>query len=392
MQRQRGHVMQSVARYSRRMRDADRSETDRKGACPPALFAAYPRIAEHIDHVSLGTFPTALERIPGLLPGGCELWVKREDRAGVRYGGNKVRKLEFLLGHAQARGAQQLLTLGGVGSNHVLATALYGAALGMQVDAVLFPQPLEDPARPYIRQNLHAGLASGLRPHVCRSTGALPWTLPWAYLTLWRDAIRAGHRVQYIPGGGSNALGTLGWWSGGLEIAQQIAAGAAPPFDALYLALGSGSTTAGLLLGLGQACREVVAVRVVPWPLATRLAVQRLLVSARRYAARVLDARPPTTMVPALRIETGFLGSGYGFCTQASQQALQQAADRGLMLDPTYTAKAFAALWADDQAGRLRGKRVLFLHTYNGQPLATPEDATQALASLPRWLADPLNP
>ena len=374
------------------MCDAHCPEVDEKGAHPPALFAAYPRLAQHIGHVSLGTFPTAIERIPGLLPGGCELWVKREDRAGVRYGGNKVRKLEFLLAHAKAQRAQRLLTLGGVGSNHVLATALYGAALGMQVDAVLFPQPLSDPARPYIRQNLHAGLASGLRPHVCRATGALAWTLPWAYLSLSFDATRTGQPVQYIPGGGSNALGTLGWWSGGLEIAQQIAAGAAPPFDALYLALGSGSTTAGLLLGLGQACREVVAVRVVPWPLATRLAVQRLLVSARKHVARVLDARPPTTRVPALRIETSFLGSGYGFSTEASQQALQHAADRGLRLDPTYTAKAFAALWADDQAGRLRGKRVLFLHTYSGQPLCTPGDPTLALASLPRWLADPLNP
>lgn len=360
----------------------------------PALFTAYPRLAAHIAHLPLGDFPTAIERIPGLLPGGCELWVKREDRAGLRYGGNKVRKLEFLLADAKRRGAGSLITIGGLGSNHVLATAIYGAGQGLSVDAVLFPQPIADPGRAHIRQNLLAGLAAGLRPHVCRSYAALSWTLPTTYLRLWRSAKAQASALTYVSGGGSSAIGTLGWWSGGLEITQQIERGEAPRFDAIYLALGSGGTTAGLLLGLGglvPVCSEIVAVRVVPWPLSTHAAVQRLAGAALQHVGAALDVRFSLAAFPRLRIESRFLGRGYGHSTPEAQHALSRAADLGLRLDPTYTAKAFSALWADDQAGRLRGKRVLFLHTYSSQPLAVAGDAALGLRSLPAWLAAALD-
>ena len=372
------------------MTDAGSQGPAAAGTAKPALFVAYPQLAERIRHVSLGEFPTAIERIPGPLPGGFELWVKREDLAGRRYGGNKVRKLEFLLAAAQQQRAHWLLTLGGFGSNHVLATAIYGGALGMRVAAVLFPQPLVEPARPYVRHNLLAGVAAGLQPQICRSYAGLAWAFPRAYLRL-RSAARAdGGNLRYICGGGSNGIGTLGWWSGGLEIAQQIAAGLAPRFDAVYVALGSGGTTAGLRLGLGSACQELVAVRVVPWPLSTQAAVQRLSGQALQQVARALGLRFSLAAFPSLRIDPRFLGGGYGHGTAAAQQALAQAADLGLRLDPTYTAKAFAALWADAKAGRLRGKRVLFVHTYNGRAPVGGDDA-RGLQALPAWLASQLD-
>src|SRR5258706_16390178 len=116
----------------------------------PALFAAYPALAKHLPWMPLGQFPTRVHRVDGLAPPGVELWVKRDDESGVEYGGNKVRKLEFLLAEARARGARRLCTLGGIGSHHVLATALYGKRAGVDVEAggVSPPPPRPVPERP----------------------------------------------------------------------------------------------------------------------------------------------------------------------------------------------------------------------------------------------------
>src|SRR5262245_61649799 len=101
----------------------------------PALFRAFPALAPRLPWLPLGRFPTAVARLDGLLPPSVELWIKRDDESGVAYGGNKVRKLEFLLGEARARGARRLVTLGAIGSHHVLATAIYGKQAGFAVDA-----------------------------------------------------------------------------------------------------------------------------------------------------------------------------------------------------------------------------------------------------------------
>src|SRR5690349_596563 len=97
--------------------------------------------------MALGRFPTRVERVDGILPPAVELWVKREDESGTLYGGNKVRKLEFLFGDARARGCTRLETFGGWGAHHVLATALYGAQAGFRVGATLVPQPLDGHVR-----------------------------------------------------------------------------------------------------------------------------------------------------------------------------------------------------------------------------------------------------
>src|SRR4051794_3427357 len=107
-----------------------------------ALFDALPALAANTPHDPLGRFPTRLHRLDGVVPPAVELWVKRDDEGGAAYGGNKVRKLEFLVAEARARGKGRLVTIGGFGSHHVLATGVYGRAAGLAVDAVVFPQPL----------------------------------------------------------------------------------------------------------------------------------------------------------------------------------------------------------------------------------------------------------
>src|SRR5262249_49424066 len=123
-----------------------------------------------------GAYPTPLERVSSASVrshSGCEFWIKRDDLTASLYGGNKVRKLEPILADARARGARCLVTMGAVGSHHVLATTLYGRAAGFDVHAVLVPQPRND----HVVTNVRAGLAAGLHPHPVGSYAAVPFAL-----------------------------------------------------------------------------------------------------------------------------------------------------------------------------------------------------------------------
>jgi 1-aminocyclopropane-1-carboxylate deaminase/D-cysteine desulfhydrase-like pyridoxal-dependent ACC family enzyme len=345
----------------------------------PALFRAFPSLIGHIPWLSLGRFPTRVERIKGLTSDAVELWVKRDDESGVTYGGNKVRKLEFLLGEARARGVTRLLTLGGIGSHHVLATAIYGRAAGFAVEAVVFPQPLND----HVRQQLRADAAVGAQLVPTRGYAGVP-------LAVWRRR-RGG--VAWIAPGGSSATGTLGYVAGALEILEQVARGALPPPQHVYVALGSGGTAAGLLLGLRGApslpslAAEIVAVRVVDRLVANGRATRRLAAATEALLCQASDdvrqwfnhwhrekLRSSTEnwqmLNQSLRVEHGFFGGAYGRPTPAAQAAVVRAAAVGLHLEPTYTGKAMAALLADADAGRLDGRRVLFVDTFNSVDLA----------------------
>jgi 1-aminocyclopropane-1-carboxylate deaminase/D-cysteine desulfhydrase-like pyridoxal-dependent ACC family enzyme len=320
----------------------------------PALFRVLPRARDHVPHLPLGTFPTPVERVAGLVPESVELWVKREDRAGERYGGNKVRKLEFMLGEAHARGRRQLLTFGGYGAHHVTATALYGAALGFDVEAILFPQAVDA----HVRELLLTAAAAGARLVPARSLAAALLSIPRARLASER---------YWLAGGGSSVTGTLGWVSGAFELLEQVRAGALPPFDVVYAALGSAGTVAGLVAGL-RASRaiEVAAIRVVDSWMCGAGAVRRLQRGVERRLSALgqrLDGAPAR-----LRIETRFAGR-YGQPTAASQEATNRARSVGLALEPIYTGKVLAALLTDARTGRLAGKRVLLLHSASGVDL-----------------------
>lgn len=301
---------------------------------------------EDVPRVRLLEGPTPIERLS--IPG---VWVKREDRAGTLYGGNKVRKLEFLLGAAVDGGGGDVLTLGAVGSNHLLATAVYGEALGLRVQAVVSPQP----DAPNVRRNVRALHAHAEKLWVARSDREVPiaWAKAWV-------SIRAfgGWAPTTFPIGGSNTTGALGWVLGGLEIAAQVAAGEMPPPDRVVVALGSGGTAAGLLVGLRLAglASEVVGVRTAPAWLANRT---RVLALARRAMARTGQR----VRLDGLTLVHDQFGEGYGVPTAAGDAAMARAAEEGLTLEPTYTAKAFAGMLATP------GGTTLFVNTYNSRPL-----------------------
>ncbi|HEX4515734.1 MAG TPA: pyridoxal-phosphate dependent enzyme [Polyangiaceae bacterium] len=313
-------------------------------------------LRSRFPYLPLGNFPTRVERVSGLAPPDVELWVKHENESSELFGGNKVRKLEFMLGAARACGMRHVSTFGGTGAHHVAATALHGAAHGFDVEAFVFPQPIDD----HVRALLAVERAAGASVH---EVASMLQVIPH----------RVYPRGAWLAGGGSSAVGTLGWVSGGGEILSQL-----PEIDVVYCALGSCGTVAGLWWSLRRARPiEIVAVRVAGRPVGKLLA-RRLL----RGVSRLLDPLDiaPRGEMPAVRVVHDFLGPGYGWPSIESRAAVTRASEVGLELDPIYTGKVMAALLHDARAGKLANKRVLFMRTQSTAPL----DARVILTSLRR--------
>jgi 1-aminocyclopropane-1-carboxylate deaminase/D-cysteine desulfhydrase-like pyridoxal-dependent ACC family enzyme len=305
-----------------------------------------------MERTNLGQYPTPVELFRDLSAPGFELWVKDDGVTNSGYGGNKVRKLEHVLADAHSRGATRLVTVGAAGSHHVLATSYFGARAGFSVEAVLVKQPRTDHAIEVLR----ASLALGMRPFPAPS---------WAHVPLL-IASRVAAGAEFIPLGGSNLAGTMGYFEAAAELAAQVRSGELPEPDVCVVALGSGGTAAGLAAGLeatGMKTR-VVAVCVAEPPAVVRLWAGRL--ATRCANAHGVDARRTRER---LLFDSRFLGAGYGHRTPAGDDATRDAARVAhLALDPTYTAKAFAAaLW---HVRARRTPRVLYWHTLSSAPIA----------------------
>lgn len=325
----------------------------------PAIFRRWPGLT--LPHLPLGRWPTPVRPL-AVAAGGARVWVKDEGACAEPYGGNKVRKLELSLADAKAKGYGDVLTIGAVGSHHVLATALYARRAGLRTYAVLFPQP----DTPHVRANARL-IDAWCEGWIAASSWA---TIPWAYVREWLAIRTFGRRSAYtIAAGGSDALGTAGWVSAGLEIAEAVAEGTLPTPARVYVALGSGGSAAGLLLGLRVAGlpTEVVAVRVVDRVVANAARVRRLAAAARRV---LIDAGADVPDVPldGLRVAHDWFGRGYGHVDDRGRAADAEARGLGLAVEGTYTGKTFGC--AVDEARR-RGvaEDIVIVHTVNTQPL-----------------------
>jgi D-cysteine desulfhydrase len=334
----------------------------------PALFDAEPTLRDALPHCGLGAFPTPLQRVA---VSGRDILVKRDDLAADGYGGNKVRKLEFLLAEARHAGARSLVTAGATGSHHAFATAYHGSRLGMSSSLVLFPQRLTD----HVRTMLLLMAASGAELRWVRRMEAVP-------VGMWRARIaRRNDAPMAIPPGGSSITGALGYVNAGLELAAQVADAPALRPASIHIAAGTLGTVAGLAIGLAWAGLHVpiVATRITS-RLVTNERVLRRLVSGTVARLHNAGADLPGA-AHALRLVTlhhDQIGTGYGHETEAGRDAATAFAEAGLPLDPTYTAKAAAALLGDDDADGLP----LFWHTLSAH-VPQQLDAEAAAATLP---------
>jgi D-cysteine desulfhydrase len=325
-------------------------------SAPRALFDRLPRLADLVPFTVLADgLPTPTEQ---LLDG---LYVLRDDRTSTRYGGNKVRKLEFVLPVAARRGGP-VITAGGTGSHHVLATAVHAAALGLCVEAVVYPQPDSDDARAVA----DALAALDVRTLRVPSPYAMPAGLAARMVAL------APQRPYLLWPGASTALGTRGYVSAGLELVDAFAAQQWKPPQDVVVALGSGGTAVGVALGLalgGWRRTQVVAVRA-----ADALVTNRVALGALEAGTSALLALGGWRPRPAsIVIDARWFGPGYGHATEAGTTAAHRAHGMGLAVDQTYTAKAFAAA-LDRHA---RGRRVAFVQTLSA---VTPRPLRVAVA------------
>ena len=271
---------------------------------------------------------------------GAEVWVKDEGRFGDgAWGGNKVRKLEWIMGEARRRGTRTLFTVGGIGTHWGLAAALYGREHGLRTMLGLVDQPVDD----HVREQL-ARLEASVRTCTAIATPVGSAGCPGLIASA---ALRDRKLPWYLPAGGSNEFGALAYVDTALEIAAQVHAGELPEPATVVTAVGSGGTAAGLALGLRLAGLRTRVLGVVvndmfplTAPVIVRLANRTADLLRERGA--VLDLPP---LVPGdVTMRADWLGTTYGDPTPASTTAVEDAATRGLTLEPVYTGKALAAV------------------------------------------------
>lgn len=317
--------------------------------------------AADLPHIALGTGPTPVTRLdlPGLTG---EVWIKDEGVFGDGgWGGNKVRKLEWIIPEAHRRGRSTILTVGGIGTHWGLAAALYGRENGLRTVLGLIDQPVDD----HVREQLRRLSDSGAILHRYPTVGRLKLAAPWL---LGRYSSR-GRLPYYLPAGGSSPVGSLAYVETALEIAAQVEAGVMPEPATIVTAVGSGGTAAGLLLGLRLAGLRTRVLGVVVND-SFRLDAVTISTLANKTAA-LLRARGADVSIEFdsrdLTASDDWLGETYGASTVVGSEAIAAAAQIGLELEPVYTAKALGAI---RELGSHIDGPVLFLQTHGPRPAA----------------------
>jgi len=296
-----------------------------------------------------GTYPTPVVRLEQHSTAKATLWLKRDDLTNRTYGGSKVRKLGALLEDAKNRGATKIVTMGAVGSHHLLATGVFGKLAGFEVEGVVLRQPQSA----HVLETVRASIGQGVRLVPAGSYAEAAQRL----------ADRAAEGAYLIPAGGSNLLGTRGLVAAALELAEQVRAGVLPEPDLIVLPLGSGGTAAGLAAGL---TRAGLRTRVLAVAIAEPIKV--FAHRAHSLAEELVERSQREAVSARLEIERRYLGAGYGRPTRESEHAAREAAQSGLCVDDTYTAKAFAAALHRVALGEER--HVLFWNTLSSAEMA----------------------
>ena len=325
-----------------------------------AIFQRYPELEGHLAWQSLADLPTPVQPLPGTANG----WIKRDDLTHAAYGGNKVRKLEFVIAEMQARGVKTAYTFGATGTNAGVAAALMCRQAGVALTVYTFDQP----DSPTVQRNQALMRAAGAK---LVHRGSLLATV----LTFYLHPARLRRDAYFLFAGCSNPVGVLGYVNAALELADQVAAGDLPEPDVIVVPVGSNGTLDGLTVGLHLAGLKsrLVGVRVAashlgPIATCTTGAVQQMVDQTTAF----LRQHVPTLRDLSVRVaplDDQYFGDGYGVPTTAGQAAMVRfAEDFAIPLEATYTGKAAAAFL--DALATTPGP-VLFWDTFNSRSTDT---------------------
>jgi D-cysteine desulfhydrase len=329
-----------------------------------SLFRWDSELEEKLMHVPLGTFPTPVHPLRQL--GIDNLWIKRDDISCAVYGGNKVRKLEFGLGEARQMNKRLLITMGGIGTNHGLAAAIFCRQLKIDCTLLLHWQPVTH----HVQQNLRLFHKYNAKIFYHRSI----WKTVFAFYLFKRLRYP---RAYFLSRGGSSPLGNIGIVNAVFELKEQIDKGEIPEPAAIICPAASGGTLTGLALGVQLAGlkTDIIGIRVAmsylgPFQVCTPGKIRKMMKQSYAYLKRRSKNIPEISMkVP--KILHRFYGDGYGSPSEAGRDAYHFVKEKeNIELDPTYTAKTFAAVMDLCKKELKNRKPVLYWHTYNSIDLS----------------------
>jgi L-cysteate sulfo-lyase len=304
--------------------------------------------------VSIAHLPTPLELLPRLTAqlDGPELWIKRDDQTGLATGGNKARKLEYLVADALAQAADTLITGGAGQSNHARQTAAAAAKMGLACTLVL-----RGAAPPRVQGNLLLDQLLG---------ADIVWagTRPLAdVMTQAAEELQAaGRRPYIIPYGGSNPIGASGYVTAMEELLAQCTEHNLLHFDHIVIASSSGGTQAGLMVGARALEYEgrILGISIEPEANTLQRTLADLATATAHHLGLALSFAPQD-----FAVNDDYLGGGYGVVGELEEEAIRtMARAEGILLDPVYTGRAFGGLLDLVRRGVfLSNERVLFWHT-----------------------------
>ena len=315
--------------------------------------------------VRLGHFPTPLEPMDRLseLLGGPRLWVKRDDCTGLSSGGNKTRKLEYLMADAQQCGADTIITQGATQSNHARQTTAAAAKMGMGCHILLEDRTGSNDPNYILNGNVLLDRLHGASVSKRGSGADMNGEMDALAERLKQD----GKKPYIILGGGSNHIGALGYVNCARELAEQ-AAEMGLNIDALVHATGSAGTQAGLVAGLAaiQSTIHLLGIGVRAPQEKQEQMVFDLAVRTADYLGTGLTIQRSSVLA-----NTDYVGPGYGLPTDGMIEAVKLLArTEGLLFDPVYSGKGLDGFIAQIKAGYFDGmENVVFLHTGGGAAL-----------------------
>ena len=328
------------------------------------LFVRFPSLAKNTAYTPLGLLPTPLESLPSAakMLQLESLLIKRDDLSGELFGGNKVRKLEFLLSEATKQGAERVVTWGAPGSSHTTATAIYSYNLGLSCTCMYLPIPKQ----PANEHNLQLTKKHFATQETYRGHGERELAL---YKKNKEHREATGKSMYFIPEGASDVLGALGFVNAACEMVAQCKDLQEPLPDTIYLLTGSSGSVAGFLVGLDlmaiTTTPVIVALGPDAYPNQQRDKIEKLYAAIMQYMTH-LDLGMRTYRAPQ---NTVLYRHGF---TEASHQELTTAAPltqktinalTGYSLDPVYATRLWTAFLLDCQDGNSPGKRVMLWNT-----------------------------